>query len=348
MSYSVFKETRGFVVEKLYGFIRHFDLRMKTWHVAWAKLDENTFTLASDEYCEVVYEKEIISVDHSIESYSGEEDELHYGFVIHRPGRNPIILEAYDFNGLELWMMTLINRSNGPFRQSEDFFLESPSFVSSQNSNEASVAHTSLEGYLLKKGFIVKNWKKRFFVLQDGTLNYYDDNPNLVTFRRLLRILDKARPLNSLVINQHTIVVTVPEELAGKPHAISIFVNNSEEHPSRFVDARPNFLRPLSNRIFLPLTISNKSGRQDSNEPGFGISSSNFSPDRTRSKSVDDTIFRLAPRPTPLPHASRSGCRALHVAAESEEEKNNWIQAIESWISFAKNPTSSSSSMSAQ
>jgi len=45
----------------------------------------------------------------------------------------------------------------------------------------------SKEGYLIKEGYNVKNWKKRWFILGKATLSYYSSQKSL---KKVLGIID--------------------------------------------------------------------------------------------------------------------------------------------------------------
>jgi len=55
------------------------------------------------------------------------------------------------------------------------------------------------EGYLIKEGYKVKNWKKRWFVLGQATLSYYTNHKSL---KKVLGVVSLAEISDVSLTNQ--------------------------------------------------------------------------------------------------------------------------------------------------
>jgi len=136
------------------------------------------------------------------------------------------------------------------------------------------------EGYLVKQGAIVKNWRKRWFALSDTKLFYYkrkeDTEPAGVIDITRSRLEDSvARPNSFSIVSANSgraylLVAETPQERDEWMNIIRVLVPSKIENPLQNLQPeQPPYSQPFIPRKSLSTQLSTQTNQKEDNEPSI-------------------------------------------------------------------------------
>lgn len=165
-------------------------------------------------------------------------------------------------------------------------------------------------GWLTKQGEKVKSWKKRWFVLRSDAIYYYGSlrskSPKgTIPLRNIMAVVATTQPMDSTHVHCFEVVVSKTSSVTSPP-------SMTPQQPARSTST-PN----VAGSPAIPIASAASTS-----------ASATPSPSSSSSHGLVPTPSSLAAS-SPLSGGDKFSIRSYYICAESEEEKMDWVEAIE-------------------